>query len=486
METNALGRIDSLKDLLASTDNSPAWVLSILDSIYDGILVIDESTVVRYINPEYTRITGVARDQIIGRPLREIRPKAMLPDVMRSGVPVAGVFRQEGEIEYVVDMAPIIVDGVIKGGVSVVKDITEVRRLSSELSKFVKRADRLKKIVHFAYRARYIFDDIIGTSESIKKAVHFSRRAALGTSDILISGESGTGKEVFAQAIHNASGRSQGPFVPVSCAMLAPTLVDSELFGYGEGAFTGAKKEGKVGLFEIADSGTIFLDEIGELPMEMQAKLLRTLQERTVRRIGETKEYPVNVRIIAATNRNLKNMVKEMRFREDLYYRLDVMNIYLPPLRERAGDVKLLAEYFLERYCMRIQRHLKFIPEVSEWLINYNWPGNIRELMNTIEYAASMADDNFIYLENLPETIRPKPVLHAVPGGTLADIIRNVERKVIQDRLAFYGSDLESKKKLAAELGISLATLYNKIKSIEILVNESNSNRLEKKENISS
>jgi PAS domain S-box-containing protein len=461
---------EDIKHISISADSSLTWALSILDSIYDGVLVIDEATVVRYINPEYTRITGVSRDQIIGHPLRDVRPKAMLPDVVRTGKPIAGVFRREGGIEYVVDMAPIIIEGTIKGGVSVLKDITEVQRLSKELSKFAHRTDRLKSIVHFVYQARYTFDDIIGTSDNIKKVISLARKIASGDGDILITGESGTGKEVFAQAIHHASNRSNGPFVPVSCAVLTPTLIESELFGYGDGSFTGAKKGGKIGLFEIADGGTIFLDEIGELPLDMQAKLLRTLQERTVRRLGETAEYSVNVKVIAATNRNLKIMLKEGRFREDLYYRLHVMSVHLPPLRGRNEDIILLAGYFLERCCLRMQRPLSFAPEVVEWFSNYTWPGNIRELINTVEFAASLAEDRIIRIDDLPETMRPKLVLDNVHGGKLADMLRNFERKIIGDKLTRYGFDLSSKKKLAQDLGISLATLYAKIKTFGIKI----------------
>ena len=461
-----------MKNIPTPADNHLTWVLSILDSIYDGVLVIDESTIVQYINPEYTRITGVSRDQIIGRPLREVRPKAMLPDVVRTGKPIAGVFRREGGIEYVVDMAPIIIEGAIKGGVSVLKDITEVQRLSKELSNFANRTDHLKSIVYSVYQARYTFDNIIGNSDNIKKIIKAAKKFASGENDILITGESGTGKEVFAQAIHQASNRSNGPFVPVSCAVLTPTLIESELFGYGEGAFTGGKKGGKIGFFEIADGGTIFLDEIGELPLDMQAKLLRTLQERTVRRISETEECPVNVRVIAATNRNLKMMVKEGLFRSDLYYRLDVMSIYLPPLRERDRDIGILADHFLERCGTRMQRRLEFAPEIYKCFSNYSWPGNIRELINAVEYAASMAEDNVIRMNDLQETIRPKSVLDSTQGERLADIVHNIERKIISDRLQHHGFDLPSKKRLAAELGISLATLYNKIKHLGIRADE--------------
>ena len=458
------------EDFLLFPEKTVRWGLSILDSIYNGILVADESTVVRYVNPEYTRITGVTREQIVGRPLRDVRPGAILPEVIRTGKSVEGVFRREGSIEYVVDMAPIIIDDKIVGGVSVVKDITEVQRLSAELKKYVSRNDRLKTAVRHAYQAKYTFEDIVGDSIAIRRVVRFAERASRGDDDILITGESGTGKEVFAQAIHNASRRSTGPFVPVSCAVLSPTLIESELFGYGEGTFTGAKKGGKIGLFEIADGGTIFLDEIGELPVEMQAKLLRTLQERTIRRIGETEEYPIEVRVIIATNQDLVPRIEEGRFRKDLYYRLNVVDINLPPLRDRDADVRLLADHFLERLRTRMKRELKFSLDVYARFSNYSWPGNIRELMHAVQFGASMAENTIIGVYDLPKALHPELLPYSMPEESLKDILRDVERKVIESKFKQYGTGLTSKRTLARDLGISLATLYNRVKILGISI----------------
>jgi PAS domain S-box-containing protein len=456
------------EDILLSPKKTVRCGIGILDSIYDGILVADESAVVRYVNPEYTRITGVRPEQIVGKPLRAVRPGAILPDVIRTGKSVEGAFRREGDTEYVVDMAPIIIDGKIAGGVSVVKNITEVHRLSAELKKYISRADRLKTAVHHAYQAKYTFADIVGDSIAVRQVRRFAERISQADNDVLITGESGTGKEVFAQAIHNAGRWAAGPFVPVSCAVLSPTLVESELFGYGEGTFTGAKKGGKIGLFEIADGGTIFLDEIGELSVDMQAKLLRTLQERTIRRIGETEEYPIEVRVIASTNRDLRAMVKDGLFREDLYYRLNVMNIHLPSLRERSADVTLLADCFLKRLCEKTKRDLKFSPDVYERFLDYSWPGNIRELMHAVDFGASMTETTLISVYDLPKPLHPEVLPENIPGGSLRDILRGAERRVIESRFKQYGTGLSSKRRLARDLGISLATLYNRMKILGI------------------
>lgn len=445
------------------------WLTSILDSIYDGVLVADASGIVRYVNPEYTRITGVKYNDIVGRYLHEVRPGAILPQVIRTGQALEGVYRREGDVEYVVDMAPILIDGRVVGGVSVVKDITEVQRLSQELQKHTKRVKRLKSIVNNLFRARFTFTDILGESNDLRFALNFARRIAQQEYDVLITGESGTGKEMFAQAIHNASSRADGPFVAVNCAALTPSLIESELFGYGEGAFTGAIKGGKIGLFEIADGGTIMLDEITELSIEMQAKLLRVLEERTIRRVGEAVEIPVNVRVIAATNKNLSEYVKSGRLREDIYYRLNVINLHLPPLRERGNDVKILTDHFLNLCSKKTGRPLAIHESTYEILMRYPWPGNIRELRHAIEFAVNMCENKVIMPQHLPKTITGlTPFTFEQTHVPLAETVREVERKVISEALKKYGDSVAGKKQAAKVLGISLATLYNKMKTLGI------------------
>lgn len=450
-----------LKEVFAAFDNADQWHIKVLDAINDGILVCDETTIVIYVNSEYTRITGVAYDDIVGRQLLAVRPGAMLPQVMKSGKPLAGVYRREGDIEYVVDMAPIIVGGETVGGVSIVKDITEVQKLSEEVNKYAKKTDRLKNLVDRLYRARYTFEDIIGGSFQIVDTIRIAKRAARGEADILITGESGTGKEVFAQAIHNASSRAGGPFVALNCAAIAPALIESELFGYEEGSFTGAKKGGRMGLFEIASGGTIFLDEIAELSPETQAKLLRVLQEKTIRRIGEAGEIPVDIRIIAATNRDLAAMVRENKFRADVYYRLNVLTIHLPPLRERIQDVGLLAEHFFSSQGRRLGRSLSADENVMAVLFKYSWPGNVRELRNVVEYAVNMCDGSTVTTLYLPPWLQGDTEPQA---GLLANLVQAYEKKVILSLVERHGATSEAKRRIAKQLGISLATLYNKLK----------------------
>lgn len=459
---------EKLEDLFNLTQKAKVWFLHILNSIYDGVLIIDDDFIVRYINPEYTRLTGVTADKIIGQKLNDIRPGAILPQVISTGVPMAGVYRREGEIEYVVDMAPIIIDDRVVGGVSIVKNVTEVQRLIKEINKFKKKNSRLTKMVEHAYQARYNFKDLVGQSKLMQKTIQFAKKIANSASDVIITGESGTGKELFAQAIHNTSNRSGGPFVALNCASLTSSLVESELFGYEDGAFTGARKGGKTGLFEIADGGTIFLDEISELSLDIQGKLLRVLQERTVRKVGEAGEIAIDIRVIAATNRSLVEMVTEGRFRRDLFYRLNVLNLHLPPLREREDDVCLLAEYFLAQFSQNIGRPFRFSKGVYDILLHCNWTGNIRELRNAIEFAANMCEENVITPLHLPPVILVDNTTFETETKTLENIVRETERKIITNALQSVGFTVEGKRKVAKQLGISLATLYNKIKSLGI------------------
>lgn len=459
--------LNELKNVFASPEYAEKWYIQILNSINNGILVTDDQLIVRYVNAQYTRITSVKEKEIMGKNLSKVRPGAMLPQVIKTGEALVGVYRRVGDTEYIVDMAPIIVEGTIIGGVSVVKDITEVRRLSEEVKIFAKKTGRLKTMVDRIYKAKYTFNDIVGNSSSIQEAVRVARRAAQGDADILITGESGTGKELFAQAIHNASNRGSGPFVALNCAAIAPTLIESELFGYEEGAFTGAKKGGRVGLFEIASGGTIFLDEIAELSMEVQAKLLRVLQERSIRRVGETSEVSVDIRVMAATNKDLYQMVQEGKFRADVYYRLNVLNVHLPPLNERGQDIILLANKFFQYYFQKIGRKFEVDKEMLKALLHYSWSGNVRELRNVIEYAVNMCEDNIITTLHLPKWFKIDDNNSRNSTDSLTHMVQEFERRTIQNAIEHYGTSVEAKQRIAKELGISVATLYNKIKVVK-------------------
>ena len=300
------------------------WLISIFDSLHDGVLIADQNAIIRYINKSFERISGAVFSEIVGRYLLDARPGARLGEVIKSGKPMLGIRRKFGNIEYLTDMHPLIIHGVCMGGVTIARDITEVQQLQTKLSKYHTQYNELLRQVNSANVSLYAFADIFGDSPSFKATKHLAEKLAKSTLPILLRGESGTGKELFAHAIHQASERSRQPFVVVNCAAIPDTLLESELFGYVEGAFSGAKKGGKAGLISLANNGTLFLDEIGDLSVELQAKLLRVLQKSEVQPLGDIHKVTVDVRIIAATNINLEAMISQGRFREDLFYRLNV------------------------------------------------------------------------------------------------------------------------------------------------------------------
>ncbi len=441
--------------------------VDVLDAIYDGILIADAENIVLYVNPEYTRITGVLAEAIVGRRLGTVRSGATLPEVIRSGRRRAGVYRREGDTEYIVDMAPICVQGRIMGGISVLKDLTEVQALSTELA----RLNRLRRSLGHLHAARYTFADIVGNSPITADVLNRAERMAATDADILILGESGTGKEVFAQSIHNASPRARKPFLALNCATLAPDIIESELFGYTEGAFTGAKRGGKEGFFEVADGGTLFLDEISELSLAGQAKLLRVLQERMVRRVGDTGETPLDLRVIVASNRDLVQQTERGLFRSDLYYRLNVLQLELPPLRRRVGDIALLASFFAGTLA-RGETVPVFSPCALTALESYTWPGNIRELRNAVEYALHLCAGGVVERVHLPQHVltssaHPDVTAGALSAGedrrSLEQVVAEAETRAIAAMLRRHGTDLSAKRQIAADLGISLSTLYAKI-----------------------
>lgn len=324
-------------------------------------------------------------------------------------------------------------------------------------------ADKFREYVQ-QFNSNFI-KDFVFTSFQMQNVYLKIQKVAKTTTTTLITGESGTGKEVVAKAIHMNSNRAEKPFIPVNCGAIPESLIESEFFGYAKGAFTGANPNGKIGFFEQANGGTIFLDEIGDMPLSLQVKLLRVLQEKTITPIGSNKIKEVDVRIITATNRNLEELVKENRFREDLYYRLNVFPIYIPPLRERPTDIVELATYFIEKYSQLFNTPSKLISnEVKEFFLTYSWPGNIRELKNIIEYAINVIDEkeNIIFLKHLPPRLANSFENKQIK--TLAEL----EKEAIKNLLEKFGASSKDKVKIAKTLDISLATLYRKIKQYNL------------------
>lgn len=441
------------------------WVKLILDSLYDGILIIDSEGIVRYINPAYTRITKVKERDILGKLLADVRSGSRLTDVVKNGKMELNTHRKMGEVEYLVNMVPIYgKKGKVIGGISLLNELNDVYKLTEKLNLSKIIIQNLKEHVKTLGNGKYSFDDIIAVDEKSVELKEFAKRLALADSNVLITGESGVGKELYASAIHNFSPRKEFPFVAVNCASFEKNLIESELFGYEEGAFTGAKKNGKTGLFQLAQGGTLFLDEIGELEYGLQGKLLRVLQEKTIRKIGGTKEICVDVRLICATNKDLAQMVEEEKFRRDLYYRIAIMPINIPPLRERKGDIIPIAEKFLADLSQKYKKSITLSEGAAKALIEYNWVGNTRELKNIIEFTFNMAEEEIIRRRHLPPMIAGniQEDKNIIP---LCEMIKKAEKDYLKKVLEFYGNSVEGKKKAAKALGISLATLYNKLEN---------------------
>lgn len=310
----------------------------------------------------------------------------------------------------------------------------------------------------------YTVDDILGSSETMARIRDRARVIAASNSTVLITGESGTGKEMLARAIHNLSPRRQYPFVAINCSAIPEALLESELFGYEEGSFTGARKGGKLGKFELADKGTLFLDEIGDMPLFLQVKILRVLQERQIERIGGLQPVPVNVRIITATQRNLEKMMEQGEFRNDLFYRINVIPIYIKPLRERKEDLDMLCRHFLRLYNQQLNKKIEgFTDEFCQRLIEYSWPGNVRELQNTIEYAMNLSPGPLLEVEHLPIKIRR---IHEEENVDKYNLEAR-EKEIILSCLKEYGNSVQDKEKAAQALGIGIATLYRKLARYE-------------------
>lgn len=461
-----------------SLDFVMRWFINVFESLHDGVLIIDEHEIVRYINKSFERISGAVFSDIVGRVLSDARPRSKLGGVMRSGKPLLGVHRKVGDIEYITDMHPILFNGKCIGGVTIARDITEIQQLQIKLSKYRLRYNNLLRQIHKENTATYRLADIKGGSQLLNAAKRLAERLSNTSLPVLLRGESGTGKELFAHAIHLASDRSDQPFVTVNCAAIPGPLLESELFGYSEGAFSGAKQGGKSGLVTLADQGTLFLDEIGDMDIDLQAKMLRVLQTGEVQALGSVSKRAVNVRVVAATNRNLESMIQAGKFREDLFYRLNAAQVFIPPLRDRLEDVSVMAEHFLRQCIHPSLGKLTLAGETLARLKRYPWPGNIRELENTIRFIANITDRAVITPDYLPQVFfqqhsacscqEKSPADKPAGSASLKAAKYAAEKQRIQAALDHFGRTVQGKRAAAKQLGISLTTLYARISALDI------------------
>ncbi|MGL5506451.1 MAG: sigma-54 dependent transcriptional regulator PrdR [Paraclostridium sp.] len=443
----------------------------IIGEIKEGICAINTDGMVVLWNRFMEERYGIKSEDIIGRHMEKYLRGTISYKVLHSRTRESGIYKSEEKDVYgLVDANPIYIDSEFVGVVCTEVDITEAKKLSRKLEK---AEDRLKYLQNEVKNlSNGSFDSILGKSYKLERAKDLAKRVSKTTSSIFIYGESGTGKEVFARAIHDYSER-KGQFIPVNCSAIPSELFESEFFGYESGSFTGANKKGKMGIFELAKGGTVFLDEIADLPMNMQAKLLRVLQERELRRIGGEKTIKIDTRIISATNKDLLQLVKEEKFREDLYYRLNVVEIDLPPLRERKEDIVVLIHKFIKEICNQNgKKCLDISKDALNTLQRYEWKGNIRELKNTIENLVVLSRENIIEKEDIPTYILESNIENSMDDEYPLDLnkaISQLEINTIKKALELSNGN---KAKASKILNIPRATLYYKIDQYKINVSK--------------
>ncbi|MBS7526508.1 sigma 54-interacting transcriptional regulator [Fusibacter paucivorans] len=447
-----------------------------IEKAYEGLIIVDKDGFI--IKFKYEKFLDVKEEEVMGKHVTEVIENTRLHIVLKTGHPEIGDVQTIKGHNVITSRIPILRDGVVVGAVGTIlfKDVSEVKHMVEHLDQMKVHIKKYKQDLPRLNQAKYSFEQILTNDPQMLMMIGIAKRAAETNSSVYIEGRSGTGKEYFSHAIHEASYRRYGPFVKINCAGIPKDLFESELFGYEPGAFTGASSHGKIGKFELANGGTIFLDELSSMPYEMQAKLLRVIEERELERIGGNERIPLDIRFISASNENLREMVENGRFRSDLYYRLNVVTISLPPLAERKRDVSMLAGHFLKLFAVDYPNcPTQFSREALHCLEQYQWPGNIRELRNVIESAVSLTNAKTIIASSLPDYISKfRQNLHqnsefnplSLPlEGDLKHMMQDVERQIILDALdKCHGNRTEA----AVMLGIHRTALYKKMNKLGI------------------
>jgi len=446
---------------------------AVLESAYEGIVIVDTDGIIKEFNAAYCRFLGKKREEAIGKHVTEIIENTRVHIVSETGTDERGYVQHIQGQDMIVHRIPIRKEGKIVGaiGMLIFEGVSELYNILGRMQELSRKVTEAHLPNPEQTENNNHFDQIIGESPAIQTVKEIARKAAKTPSTVLITGESGTGKELFAKAIHYSSPFSEGPFVSINCAAIPEQLLEAELFGYEEGAFTGARKGGKPGKFEQAHKGTLFLDEIGDMPLLMQAKILRVLQDREVERVGGMKSQHVDVRIIAATNKRLEDLVKKGEFREDLYYRLNIIRLSIPPLIERKEDIQILLIHHLKSFCEKfgiIKKSFSF--EAMRYLQEYQWPGNIRELVNTVEMLVSLVENQEITEEDLPAHFQKKDTSSFITEKTSDTnrLLKKVREDILsseKDTILKALADVNGNKAAAARiLGIQRSTLYIKLK----------------------
>jgi transcriptional regulator with PAS, ATPase and Fis domain len=456
--------IQALAARAARSDRDRTMLEEALGHAYEGIVITDVNGYVLKSNRAYAAFLGVQQKDVVGRHVTEVIENTRMHIVAKTGVAEIAQLQKIKGHDMICSRIPIFEHGKVVAvvGKIIFQDVDDLFAMTGRFASMKKELDFYKSELRKRLGAKHSFGDIVGQSASLEAVKALARKVARSDTTVLLKGESGTGKELFAHSIHVESARALGPFVKVNCAAIPETLFESELFGYKGGAFTGAQRHGKKGKFALAEKGTLFLDEVSELPLAMQVKLLRVLQEREVEPVGSVEPEPIDVRIVAATNKDLEALLAQGAFRHDLYYRLNVVKLEIPPLRDRKDDIPLVVENLLRRLEKETGVPVEGIDAEAEAVLRaYPWPGNVRELRNTLEQALYVKAEHVIRKRDLPRSI-----LAAVEGGTLEegrtlkDHLRHLEEELIRRALHDARGD---KLAAAARLGISKSSLYAKV-----------------------
>ncbi|MGL6184447.1 MAG: sigma 54-interacting transcriptional regulator [Clostridium chrysemydis] len=446
-----ISNLEKIKSELYEVKELKERLQIIVENVHDGICLLDKDGFITYVNKAYLKLTGESEENLLNKNIKEVSKNGLRHMVLKTGkVSTGNIIKKPSGTVVVGSVTPIKLDGEIVGVLSIIKDLSEVQILTEMVNEISAKAEYLEGELYRREEPDKAFSKFIGRSGTTLDVLALAKKAAKTNATVLIRGESGTGKELIAEGIHLSSSNNKGPFVRVNCAAIPENLLESELFGHEKGSFSGAYKR-KLGKFELANNGTIFLDEIGEMGINMQAKILRVIQEREFGRVGGTETIKTNIRIIAATHRNLEEMVKNYEFREDLYYRLNVIPINIPPLRERKQDLAFLIGHFLEMFTKNNSKEILGINnDAMECFLNYKWPGNVRELQNLLERIVTLSENDYITLKDLPIHIRSElNAFEKEEKNKIEEIITNsnevltmkeYEKLIIEKALKKYGS----------------------------------------------
>lgn len=462
--------IDQVTKKLSEQEKELRYFKELVDQLYDGIIMCNKEGYITMINQTYCDFLGTTIEKSIGKHVTEVLENTRMHVVLETGKAELGQLMRIGDREIIVSRMPIREGDEVVGvlGKVVFNDLRELRSIVERYNIMERKLDFYRQELKRMVSAKYSFTHIFADHPMMQDAIQLAKKVANTKSSILILGESGTGKELFAHAIHESSTRSENAFVRVNCAAIPKDLMEAELFGYEEGAFTGAKKGGKPGKIELAHGGTLFLDEIGDMPLDMQVKLLRVLQEREVERIGATRPLSVDIRVIAATHRPLEELIKQGKFREDLFYRLHVFTINIPPLRELGRSILSLAAHLIKQLNHDLYTNVESISKrVEEIFLSHRWPGNVRELHNVLERAVQLAEKGQLEAEHLPVYLQDQPNISTEEGISLdleAELART-EKRVIQQAVKQCNGN---KVQAAQLLGIHRASLYRKLEKFQL------------------